>query len=158
MNAYRLRPLNFPWPPLLYGAAFVAAILLDHMVGRVPVAVMTGPLTWLAGGLTAVFALTLDIWAVRTLMEFHTTIMPHRCACRLVTTGPFRFTRNPIYLGYTLMMIALGLLTGNPWFFLAAPAAAVATTLMAIRCEEMHLLARFGVDFERYCRRTRRWI
>ncbi len=157
MNAYRLKPLNFPWPPVLYAAAIAGALALDHFVGVLP-APPGGRLLWLAGGLLIVLALSLDVWALRTLWSNHTTAMPHRCASRLVTGGPFRFSRNPIYLGYTLMTIAFGLLTGNAWFFVAAAAAAVCTTIFAIRCEEMHLLARFGIDFERYCQRTRRWI
>lgn len=157
MNAYRLKPLNFPWPPLLYGTAILAALLLNRFVGILPDA-KVGPLFWIAGGLMALAALLLDLWALRTLWASHTTAMPHRCASRLVTDGPFRYTRNPIYLGYTLITIAFGLITGNAWFFVTAIVAAVVTTLIAIRCEEMHLLARFGIDFERYCKRTRRWI
>lgn len=157
MNAYRLKPLNFPWPPLLYGAAIAVALLLDRFVGLLPSA-KGGLLFWIAGGLLALAAIALDFWALRTLWASHTTAMPHRCASRLVTDGPFRYTRNPIYLGYTLMTIAFGLLTGNAWFFVTALGAALITTIIAIRCEEMHLLARFGVDFERYCKRTRRWI
>lgn len=157
MNAYRLRPLNFPWPPVLYGAAVGLALLLDHFVGVLP-STAGGPWFWAAGGLLIVLAIGLDLWALKTLWASHTTVLPHRCASRLVTDGPFRFTRNPIYLGYTLMTIAFGLITGNAWLFVAAVAAATCTTLFAIRCEEMHLLARFGIDFERYCKRTRRWI
>lgn len=157
MNAYRLKPLNFPWPPILFGTAIAAALLLDRFVGILPKA-GSGLAFWIAGGLLAAAAVALDFWALKTLWASHTTAMPHRCASRLVTDGPFRYSRNPIYLGYTLMTIAFGLLTGNAWFFVTAIAAAAVTNIIAIRCEEMHLLARFGVDFERYCKRTRRWI
>ena len=158
MNAYRLKPLKYPWPPLLYGLAIAAALLLERYVGLLPSVPSDGYLFWTIGGLLVVIAVTLDVWAIRTLLVSHTTVMPNRCAQRLVTNGPFRLTRNPIYLGYTLMTIAFGFLTGNSWFFVAAAAAAVVTTMVAIRCEEMHLLARFGIDFERYCQQTRRWI
>ncbi|MCY1303944.1 hypothetical protein D3C71_2066730 [compost metagenome] len=84
--------------------------------------------------------------------------MPYRSATCLVTYGPFRFTRNPIYLGYTLMMVGFGLATLNPWFFITAIAAVMLTTVFAIRNEERHLLSRFGFEFERYCRHTSRWI
>lgn len=157
MNAYRLKPLNFPWPPVLYGAAVLAALLLDHFVGILP-SLSVGPVFWIAGGLLITAALAIDVWALHSLWASHTTAMPHRCATRLVTDGPFRYTRNPIYLCYTLLTVALGLITGNAWFFIAAIVAAGGITLLAIRCEEMHLLARFGIDFERYCKRTRRWI
>ena len=84
--------------------------------------------------------------------------MPHRCATHLVTCGPFRYSRNPIYLGYTLMTTGIGLVLGNGWFLVGALIAALVTSYLAIRREESHLLSRFGFEFERYCRTTRRWI
>jgi Putative protein-S-isoprenylcysteine methyltransferase len=82
--------------------------------------------------------------------------MPNRSPSQLLTHGPYRFTRNPIYLGYTASTIAFGLILDNPWFLIAAFAAAVVTSQIVIRREEMHLLAWFGVEYERYCRITRR--
>lgn len=157
MYAYISKPLNFPWPPVIYALAIIAALLLGRFA-TLQLVDIGGYAFWIVGGLLVALAVTLDIWALKTLWQCHTTAMPHRCASRLVTTGPFRYSRNPIYLGYTLLTVALGLITGNSWFLAAAPVAAIVTTLFAIRCEEMHLLARFGIDFERYCERTRRWI
>ena len=157
MNAFRDKPLAFPWPPIVYGTAILAALLLQRYV---PVAVPDTNI-WIARGIgfaLIVIAICLDVWAMRTLIDSHTTVMPHRRSTYLVTKGPYRFTRNPIYLGYTLITAAAGLITQNPWFLPAAILAVVATTLIAVRREEMHLLSRFGIDFERYCRRTARWI
>lgn len=158
MNAYRLKPLRYPWPPVLYVLAMAMALLADRYVGILPPARGDGYFFIVAGGLLVAVAVALDLWAVKTLLDCHTAVLPNRCAQRLVTTGPFRFTRNPIYLGYTLLTVAFGLLTGNAWFFIAGLTAATLTTTVAIRCEEMHLLARFGADFEHYCQHTRRWI
>ncbi|HEV7318929.1 MAG TPA: isoprenylcysteine carboxylmethyltransferase family protein [Ensifer sp.] len=157
MNAYRAKPLNFPWPALLYGVATIAALLLARH-SPIPVAHGHGWVPWISGGILIIVAIWLDLWAVKTLLDRHTTILPYRSATCLVTYGPFRFTRNPIYLGYTLMMIGFGLATLNPWFFIMAVAAVMLTTLFAIRNEERHLLSRFGFEFERYCRHTTRWI
>ncbi|MDI7864034.1 isoprenylcysteine carboxylmethyltransferase family protein [Rhizobiaceae bacterium n13] len=157
MNAYRSRPLNFPWPPLLYGAAMLCAIVL-HRFYELPSPELNSTIAWAGGALMIVLAVSLDIWAIRTLIDSDTTILPHRCATHLVTRGPFRFTRNPIYLGYTLMTAAMGLLTGNAWFFVMAVLAALMTTFVAIRHEERHLLARFGIEYENYCKNTRRWV
>ncbi len=55
-------------------------------------------------------------------------------------------------------MAGLGLMIGNVWFVAMAAVAAALTTLLVIRCEEMHLLSRFGANSSFYCRRTRRWI
>ncbi|MGF6171908.1 methyltransferase family protein [Ensifer sp. 4252] len=157
MNAYRAKPLSFPWPALLYGTATIAALLLARY-SPIPVAHGHGWVPWISGGILIATAIWLDLWAVKTLLDRHTAVLPHRCATCLVTYGPFRFTRNPIYLGYTLMMIGFGLITLNPWFFIMAVAAVMLTTIFAIRHEERHLLSRFGFEFERYCRHTSRWI
>ncbi|MFA1623606.1 isoprenylcysteine carboxylmethyltransferase family protein [Rhizobium mongolense] len=157
MNAYRSKPLKFPWPPVLYGLAFFSAFLLGEIAG-LPVPRMHAAFGWIIGAALTVAAVSLDIWAIKTLLESGTTIMPHRATAHLVTRGPFRYTRNPIYLGYTLATVAFGLMTANSWFYVAAVFAAIVTTFVAIRREERHLQARFGCDFESYCRRTRRWI
>ena len=157
MNAYRLKPLSFPWPPLLYGIAICSAFLVER-VAFLPVAHITGNLAGIIGVLLMALGIFLDVWAMATLFAAKTTMLPCRCSTYLVTRGPFRYSRNPTYLGYTLMTAGIGLLSGNPWFLLTAVLAAIGTTMIAIRCEEMHLLARFGIEFERYCQRTRRWI
>jgi protein-S-isoprenylcysteine O-methyltransferase Ste14 len=163
MNAYRAKPLSFPWPPLVYGLAIVAALVVDS-VGQLPLPRLESSFCWFCGaGLTAA-AVWLDIWAMKTLLEGRTQIMsnaavvPNRTSPYLVTRGPFRFSRNPTYLGYTLATIGFALLTGNPWLVVAALSAAATTDVIAIRHEELCLLARYGCEFESYCRHTRRWL
>ncbi|MCM2293587.1 isoprenylcysteine carboxylmethyltransferase family protein [Allorhizobium sp. BGMRC 0089] len=158
MNAYRLKPLKYPWPPLLYFGACVCALCLHIYITPARLFDNQSLVVMMGGALTAAIGLSLSLWAIRTLLVYDTTLSPRRSALRLVTDGPYRYSRNPIYLGYTLLMMAAGLLSGNGWLIIAAPVAAALTTLIAIRCEEMHLLVRFGVDFERYCQRTRRWL
>ncbi|CAN7552763.1 isoprenylcysteine carboxylmethyltransferase family protein [Rhizobium sp. LjRoot98] len=157
MNAYRAKPLTYPWPPFLYMAAFAGAVALGRML---PIAIVHdhGWFPWLSGCALIAVAACLDAWAVKTLIERRTAVLPHRCSSHLVTCGPYYFTRNPIYLGYTLMMVGFGLITLNPWFFIMAIVAVALMTMFAIRNEERHLLSRFGFEFERYCRTTSRWI
>ena len=157
MNAYRMKPLAFPWPPLIYALALGCAVLLQsHM----PLTVAENHV-WVErffGTALIATAVMLDVWAMRTLIDCHTTVMPNRCSTYLVTSGPYRFTRNPIYLGYTLAMAGIGLVMLNPWCLVVAIPAALATQFLAVRREELHLLSRFGIDFERYCHATARWI
>ncbi len=157
MNAYRARPLNFPWPPIIYGLAAVIAFGTGYLF-PVYTDTLSNMYVRAAGVLIMAGGISLDLWAVVTLFRQHTTVLPNRCSSRLVTSGPFRLTRNPVYLGYTLTMFGLGLLSANPWFFAAGLIAAVITQFLAIRAEEMHLLSRFGFEFERYCNSARRWI
>jgi len=157
MNAYRMKPLVFPWPPLIYGLAIAAAFLLQ---ASLPLTVAeTHALAARSVGIVLIAAAAvLDVWAMRTLLDCHTTILPNRCSTHLVTSGPYRFTRNPIYLGYTLATAGLGLIMLNPWCLIVAIPAAAVTHLVAIRREELHLLSRFGIDFERYRHDTTCWI
>ncbi|MGZ9721665.1 methyltransferase family protein [Rhizobium miluonense] len=157
MNAYRSKSLSFPWPPLLYSIAVVIALSLQRYY-PLPLPLLWSIVAWAVGSVLTAFAVTLNVWAVKTLIESRTTVLTQRCTAYLVTTGPFRFTRNPTYLGYTLLTAGLGLLIGNLWFVAMAAMAAALTTLLVIRCEEMHLLSRFGCEFEFYCKHTRRWI
>ncbi len=100
----------------------------------------------------------IGLWACATLRDGHTTIMPNRCTTHLVTNGPYRFSRNPIYLSYSFLTLGFGLVTQNSWFFILTPIVGVLTYSVVIRAEELHLLARFGFDFEHYRRKTRCWI
>lgn len=155
---YRMKPLKYPWPPLLYLGACVIAVLLDDYVASAPLIDPKGTIALIAGAMIATGAIAFNVWAIHTLMLHYSSLSLHQSKRPLITDGPYRYSRNPIYLGYTLLMVAGGLMLGNGWLMIAAPIAALLTTLIAIRYEELHQLVRFGVDFERYCQRTRRWI
>lgn len=155
VDAYHIKPQTFPWPPVHFAMAIIAAFILRQIA---PLAIAGGVASATAGAAVFAFALFLEIWAVFTLRSSETAILPNRPARHLVTRGPFRFTRNPVYLGYVLMLAGCGLLAADAWFFIAAIAVVVAMTFVSIRREEMHLLARFGAKFERYCRHTPRWL
>lgn len=84
--------------------------------------------------------------------------MATRKSTHLVTTGPFGYSRNPVYVGYVLGLLALALMTANGWVVIFGLMAAASTHILSVRREELHLLATFGVDYEYYCRHVRRWL
>lgn len=112
----------------------------------------------LAGGLLVGAGLLLMLLAVAEMRRRRTTVVPHREAEALVTSGIFRRTRNPIYLGDVLILaglilrwdavIALPLVPGLLWLL----------ERRFVLPEEDRLRRRFRADFARYCARTRRWI
>jgi protein-S-isoprenylcysteine O-methyltransferase Ste14 len=157
MNAFRIKPLLLPWPPLVFGLLLIAAFLMDRYV---PTGIdFAATRTTAALGMVMIAGgVALDLWALKTLFDSKTTVLPHRCPSHLVTRGPFRFSRNPIYVGYTVSSLGLGLLFANPWAFVAAGLALGITAQLIVRREEWHLLSRFGIEYETYCQRTRRWI
>jgi protein-S-isoprenylcysteine O-methyltransferase Ste14 len=155
MPATLAAPNRIPWPPILFGTAAIAAVGLGMMVPgpdwlRAP--------AWAALGWGVLLAgLALDIAAMATMSRQRANILPHRAATALVTTGPFAWSRNPIYLGNTIAMTGAALAFANPWFLPAALVAAGAVTRLAITREEAHLAAQFGPAWVAYTQRTARW-
>jgi len=152
------RPNSVPWPPLVYVAAIVISIGLWVLY---PLPWFGSPLSdifFAVGWIVVVAVVAIDISAMRTLSRANTTIMPNKASEHLVTTGAFSFTRNPIYLGNTLMMVGVGMISGIAWFILLAVAAAFITQKLAIEREEKHLDARFGKKYFDYKKRVRRWL
>ncbi len=150
-------PSAIPWPPLL----LVAALGLGLLGGRLY------PLSWpglddlparVVGYALGLAGIGLVVWALITLARAGTTVHPNRSADRLVTDGPFRWRRNPVYLGDVLILLGLAQLTYNIWFAILAPVFAIAVYWLAIRPEEQHLEARFGQAYLDYKARTRRWF
>jgi protein-S-isoprenylcysteine O-methyltransferase Ste14 len=157
MNAYRVKPMNFPWTPVVYLAACLTAMLLGRL--RPMELAADGRVLVEALGIVAVaLGLWLSVSGYRQLLRCRTALLSTSPATHLVTSGPYRFSRNPVYLGYTLMMLGAGLILGNLWLVAGAALTIVVTHAWIVRSEEKHLLARFGFEFECYCRRTRAWI
>jgi len=149
------RPNRVPWPPILFGAMALVAWLAGRAL---PLPWPDAPALSLAGWGILASGLALDLWAMVVMTRRRANILPHRAATALVTDGPFAWSRNPIYLGNTLVLTGCGVAFGNAWFLPAAAVAAAAVTLLAIRREEAHLAARFGADWSAYAARTARWI
>jgi protein-S-isoprenylcysteine O-methyltransferase Ste14 len=151
-------PNRCPWPPLIYLAAIAASVLLAIVY---PLPWIGGPLAdilFAAGWLTVAAAIAIDIAALRALRQANTTVLPNRVSEHLVTSGPFALTRNPIYLGNTMLTTGIGLIVGSVWFLLFAVLAAFVTQKLTIEREERHLEARFGKRYRDYRHRVRRWL
>lgn len=158
MDDIRTRPNRLPWPPMIYLASAAIAVVLNWLY---PLPWITRPLSEILfafGWLIGAGAIAMDVAAIRTFRRAKTTVMPHRGSDHLVTSGPFAITRNPIYFGNTMLMIAVGLITGITWFILFAFVAAFMTQKLAIEREEKHLEARFGKRWRDYAKKVRRWV
>lgn len=155
--AHAERPSSIPWPPLL----LVAAVLAGLGLGRV------SPLPWpglddtaarFVGFGLGLFGLALILWAARTLWRHKTTVLPNKGVSELVTDGPFRFRRNPIYIGDALIMLGLAEISKNVWLVILVPVFLGLVTWLAILPEERHLEAKFGARWRAYRDSTRRLI
>jgi protein-S-isoprenylcysteine O-methyltransferase Ste14 len=152
------RPAAFPWPPVIYAAALAVAILLAVTVPLPWISGTLGEFLFAVGVLLLAGGIAMIVLAIRALSRAGTTVSPMQPAVQLVTSGPYAISRNPIYLGNTVVMVGIALIAGSPWFIILGVAAAFATSLLTIRSEERHLELRFGRRYREYAKRVRRWI
>jgi protein-S-isoprenylcysteine O-methyltransferase Ste14 len=152
-----VRPSSIPWPPILLALVIAGAIAVQRNlpidwpgIDDTPARIVGLGIGAMGAGLTA--------WAVFTLVRHNTTVMPHHGVSALVTSGPFAWRRNPIYLGEIMMLMGLAELTKNVWFAAFALVFAALVTWLAILPEERHLEAKFGDAWRTYADRTRRLL
>ena len=100
----------------------------------------------------------LGAWALGLMMRARTDPRPDRPTSTLVEAGPFRFSRNPIYLGFLVFAAGVALRWASLWGWLAVLAAFVALDRCVIAREERYLAARFGAAYAEYRARVRRWL
>ena len=118
------------------------------------------PLAWieLAGGMIACLGLALAVSCFILFARRRTTIMPSGHPSRLVLDGPYRFTRNPMYLALVLSYVGLCLQLGLLWAIALLPLPWLALQLYVIPFEEARLRNEFGRQYSTYCARVRRWL
>lgn len=150
------RPSSFPWPPVIFAGAIALALVLDRILPLpVPFAELA-VVDWLGKGMVA-GSIGLLIWGVLEFRTHQTTIRPDQAASALITSGPFGFSRNPIYLAEAILLAGVALAFNKLAFLLAVPLFMFAVTRLAILGEERHLEARFGSAYRDYCAEVRRW-
>ena len=134
-------------------------IVIAYFLGRfVPLSFPTpAVLRYLGLGLTFAGFL-LGIGALIEFRKARTTLDPHGSAKQLVTSGIYRFTRNPIYLGFLLMVIGLPLNSGLYWGIILAPFYIFMMDRLIIQHEEAYLERKFGNAYTGYTSRVRRWL
>ncbi len=118
---------------------------------------LTDPLSWLG-----LVPLALGAWLnVGNALRFHrtgTNIDTFGRPTGMITDGSFRWSRNPMYLGFVLMLVGAGVLMGTLAPLVVAALFAMTCDLWYIRVEERAMQVTFGDAYEAYCQKTRRWI
>jgi protein-S-isoprenylcysteine O-methyltransferase Ste14 len=142
-------------PPTLFYACIISMVLLAWLW---PVrAILPFPVN-LIGLAPLVLGLVFAVWGSRKFEEVGTTIKTFDEPQQLVTDGLFRFTRNPMYLGFVLALVGVWCLLGALSPVLGVMGFVIVAEGWYIRFEERMLAERFGREFETYRARTRRWI
>jgi protein-S-isoprenylcysteine O-methyltransferase Ste14 len=139
-------------PPLIFVGSLIVGLAVEHLWPIEGVAHRgVGYALFLAG-------VVLMVLAVQAFRRAGTHVQPHKPSTAIVETGPYRYSRNPIYVGMAAMLVGVGLAVGSAWTILmVVPFLAIIRSGVIAR-EERYLGAKFGAEYEGYRSRVRRWI
>jgi protein-S-isoprenylcysteine O-methyltransferase Ste14 len=145
-------------PPIIFALPLVAGLILHRFWPLVAFPVATGGVIRRVGAVLVVLALVLTYWAIFSFRRMGTTVVPVQPATALVLRGPYRFSRNPMYLAMTLLYLGISCWALAPWPLLFLPFVLIIIQRSVIGREEAYLGRRFGDDYRRYLTEVRRWI
>ncbi len=144
--------VRFP-PPLLFALGLVLGWLINRWIALSPVA-LPPMLGWALIGAGMLLALS----AVSRFFRARTNLIPNRPATALVVAGPYRFTRNPMYVSLTAVYLGVCVLMQSVWALALLPLVLVVIYRKVIAPEEAYLERRFGGEYVQYKMRVRRWL
>jgi protein-S-isoprenylcysteine O-methyltransferase Ste14 len=147
-------------PPRIYPPVYLLAAILGMIALHLllPGATLIAS-RWRWLGLSPIAAaLTLGAFAVRLFRRHQTTIKPGEASSHMLTSGPYRFTRNPIYIGMTLILGGVAVILGSltPWLVLPLFVYLIHRNIIPV--EEQMLEHTFGEPYRQYRARVRRWL
>jgi protein-S-isoprenylcysteine O-methyltransferase Ste14 len=142
-------------PPLIYIAGLALGFGLEALL---PSASVPPGLAWSVGSVLIIAGLALARSFFTALRRAHTPVDPYRATTVIVTTGPYRLSRNPGYLGMALGFAGIAVLTGALWALVALVPTLILIDRGVIAREERYLERKFGEEYLGYKARTRRWL
>jgi protein-S-isoprenylcysteine O-methyltransferase Ste14 len=143
------------WPPVAIGAPWLVGWLLTSSWGD---PVDLGAWRFSVGAGLVLFFIVWNGWALLLFARHRTGLLPGQATETLIEDGPYRFSRNPLYVGLLALYLGLALLAPTFWGLVLFPAAVLLVYWGAIRPEEQFLHKRFGRAYDDYTRRVRRWL
>ena len=142
-------------PPLVYLVALCIGLLISIWI---PTKVVPSSAAWIAGGVLFFCGAVLAASAVWRFRVVGTTVRPDRAASKFIVDGPYRITRNPMYLGLAALYLGVTIVDQSLWALIFLPVVIVLMQRMVIEREERFLTRRFGADYVAYQQRVRRWL
>jgi protein-S-isoprenylcysteine O-methyltransferase Ste14 len=142
-------------PPLVYLGSIALGLVL-HFVWPMPL--LPRGVSPLFGGLVILLAIGLFVSAVRTFRVAGTPVPGNQPTTTIVRTGPYRFSRNPIYLAFSLLQLGIAFSVNCLWLVITLLAAVALMSLVVIPKEEWYLERRFPSEYPPYKASVRRWI
>lgn len=144
-------------PPLIYGLTLAAALVLDAVL-QGPSLMLPAMVRSIAGSALLLAGFAIPIAAILRFSAAGTEVPPWRPSTALVTSGVYRFTRNPMYLGMALIYAGTALIADSVIAFAMLPPLLWVITSGVIKREERYLELKFGEAYRAYKRQVRRWI
>jgi protein-S-isoprenylcysteine O-methyltransferase Ste14 len=142
-------------PPLIFLAGLIVGFALEALLPGVDLPALV---EWVLGGLLVVAGLGLLVWFNTLFNRTGTAVEPWKPTTAIVTSGPYRFTRNPAYLGMALTYVGIAAMSSAVWVLLPLPVVLAVVDRGVIAREERYLERKFGEEYMAYKRRVRRWI
>jgi len=142
-------------PPILALLHIIAAFLLARLI---PLPFIAASIVKYIGFALVVIGFLLGLGAALTFRRERTTLDPYHPVSSIVTSGIYSFSRNPIYLGFLLMVIGIPLVGGTYWGIILAPIFILLCNRLVIEHEEAYLGKKFGTTYTDYKSRVRRWL
>ena len=142
-------------PPFYYLTGFLFAYAFNRFY---PIPMFGHTLSVILALFFLLPSAVIGIWSLIEFWRAKTNPRPDKPSSSLVIIGPYRITRNPMYLSLTLLYIGLGLMLSIAWTFIFLPAIIFIMHVYVIRREESYLESRFGEQYRSYKKRVRRWL
>lgn len=140
-------------PPRVYLAAIVTGVVLQFAL---PLPFLPRPMA--AGAILVVAASALLWYSVALFRAAGTPVPARKPTTAIVRTGPYRFSRNPIYLAYSLLLLGIAIWVNSLWLLATLGVAVALMNFFVIRREEEYLARRFGADYLDYKASVHRWL
>jgi len=150
---------NIRIPPAFYVGGFLLGMWLESLV-RIRIVQNEASVRTLAtvGWTIAILGLAFSVWGILTFQLHHTPMFPYGKATRVVQSGPYRFTRNPMYVGGAISYIGIAIAMNMVWPIILLPLVLAGLFVFVIREEEKYLGELFGDEYASFRKRVRRWL
>ncbi|HUU25403.1 MAG TPA: isoprenylcysteine carboxylmethyltransferase family protein [Methyloceanibacter sp.] len=145
-------------PPLLFAGALLLGCLLSWLIPIGPGLGAANGRALAVGGSLALAGLALGVLSIREFRRASTSVVPGEPSTTLLETGPYRFTRNPIYIGLVILYFALAIVLTSAWMLVLLIPVLIILQRGVVEREEAYLKAKFGQAYRQYQARVPRWL
>jgi protein-S-isoprenylcysteine O-methyltransferase Ste14 len=145
-------------PPILFAGAVLLGCLLSWIVPLGPGLGSANTRALAVGGSLALVGFALMALSLREFRRAGTSVIPGEPSTVLLESGPYRFTRNPIYIGFVIFYFGLAIMLTSAWMLVLLIPVLIILQRGVVEREEAYLQAKFGAAYRKYQARVPRWL